>query len=528
MQKRDSSGGMTRRTAPHGAPGAGVAVPGAEGLPWVGDVRKSLVEAGVRRAWLVGGALRDLLAGAARARPDLDVALPGSGEGAARRVARRLGGSAFPLDEAAGAWRVALAQGGTVDLVPLRAPSLAEDLAGRDFTVNALAYDLVGAEGLFDPLGGRADLAAGLLRPCSARALLDDPVRVLRAYRFAAALGLGFAPELPPLLAQAAPGLRAASAERVRTELFASLDLPGAGAALRAMEGHGVLAALFPFVGQWRGFNQGSYHAHDLLEHSLLASEAAAALAEDPVGLPRPEDLRRHMDEEWEAGVSRRALLVLTAFLHDVAKPETASTDSSGAGERRRFLGHEVRGGQRLRRLLAELRVGRRTAAAAQRLAAAHLRLFQLADQEPPTRRARLRYLVDLGSEAPEALLLSLADELATGPTPPCLAAVRRTAEDVLTLFWERRDARPAAPLLRGRDVVEKLGVPPGPRVGELLRRVEQAERSGEVRTRRQALALARRLAVGPGGAPGSQSGMVEEWERPRARWPSDDGKEKP
>lgn len=465
-----------------------------QALPLVAQVRAALAAGGVSRAWLVGGALRDLLAGAARERPDLDVALPGSGETAARSVARDLGGTAFPLDEAEGSWRVALAAGGTVDLVPLRAATLAEDLAGRDFTVNALAFALLGGEGLLDPLGGRADLAAARLRPCSPRALLDDPLRVLRAYRFGAALNLAFAEELPPLLAEAAPRLCSVSPERVRTELFAVLGLPAPGTSLRAMAKDGVLGALFPFLEAWKGFDQGSYHDYDLWEHSLRAAETAGALARNPEGLPRPDALSRHLDEEWEAGISRRALLVFVALFHDVAKPETATTDRTGGGERRRFLGHEVRGGQRVRRLLAELRVGRRTAAAAQRLAAAHLRLFQLAAQVPPTRRARLRYLKDLGREVPEALLLSLADELATGPAPRCLAAVRRAAEEVLELFWEQREARPVPPLLRGRDLVDRLGVAPGPRVGELLRRLEEAERAGEVQNRRQALALARRL----------------------------------
>ncbi|MDW7711082.1 MAG: HD domain-containing protein, partial [Deferrisomatales bacterium] len=334
----------------------------------------------------------------------------------------------------------------------------------------------------------------GLLRPCSPNALAEDPVRVLRAYRFAAALGLAFAPELPPLLARAAPGLRNVSPERVRTELFAVLGLPGAGASLRGMAEDGVLGALFPVVEGWRGLDQGTYHAHDLWEHSLRAAETAAALADVQGSLPRPEALTRHLGEEWEEGVTRRALLVFVALFHDVGKPETATTDTSGGGERRRFLGHEVRGGVRVRRLLADLRVGRRAASAAQRLTAAHLRLFQLSDQAPPTRRARLRYLKDLGREVPEAVLLSLADEAATGPAPRCLAAVRRTAEEVLELFWEQSEACPVEPLLRGRDLVGKVGVDPGPRVGELLRAVEEAERSGAVRTRRQALALARRL----------------------------------
>jgi tRNA nucleotidyltransferase/poly(A) polymerase len=259
------------------------------------------------------------------------------------------------------------------------------------------------------------------------------------------------------------------------------------------MARHGVLQTLFPFVAGWADFDQGDYHTHDLLEHSLRAAEAAEELAVRPeaLDLPRPDALRAHLAEELEAGVPRLALLKCAALLHDVAKPATLSLD----GERRRFLGHEVQGGQRLRQVLGNLRLGRRARGAAQRVVAAHLRLFGLAHQDRPTKAARMRYLRDLGREVPEALLLSLADELATGPAPPALESVTQTARTLLTLHWEQLEKRQNPPLIQGRDILEKLGIPEGPGIGEILRLVGEAETSGEVGTPEEALTLARRLA---------------------------------
>lgn len=291
----------------------------------------------------------------------------------------------------------------------------------------------------------------------------------------------------PRVAGSGGEGAAAASA------LFASLREPLGARSLRRMAEGGELSVLLPFVASWAGFDQGSYHAHDLLEHSLRAAEAAEDLAADPgaAGLPGPQCLADHLGEELEEGVTRAALLKLSAFLHDIAKPEALTLD----GARRRFLGHEVRGGHQVRRLLAELGVGRRARAAAQRVVAVHLRLYGLAHQEPPTRAARMRYLRDLRAEAPEAILLSLADERATGPAPRCLEAVLRTGRELLALHWELRDRREVAPLLRGRDLVEALGVSEGPEVGRILRRVNEAEARGEVGTRDGALALARKLA---------------------------------
>ncbi len=449
-------------------------------------------------AWLVGGAVRDAALGRLDRVTDWDVAVAGGGARPAAAVAAALGGTAFSLDAARGAWRVAAGRH-TVDVVALRAPSIEADLALRDFTVNALAVPLAGPEELLDPLGGLADLAAGVLRSCSDRAVADDPLRALRAYRLAAGLGLSLSGELRGQIRAGAAGLARVAPERVSTEWFALLDRPEGAGRLRDLLADGVLETLLPFVREWRGLDQGSYHAYDLLEHSLRAAEAAGRLAAAPDGFPEPARLAAHLDEELEQGLTRRALLVCAALLHDIAKPETASWD----GDRRRFIGHEARGGHLARKALEGLRAGRRARAAAQRIVAAHLRLFHLATQPSPTRRARLRYLRDLRTEAPEAVLLAVADERATGPEPPSLAAVERTAREVLALYWELADAREIPPLVRGRDLVEELGLAPGPRVGAILRALAEAEARGEVGTRADALALARRwLASGGGGPP--------------------------
>src|SRR5918992_55731 len=137
-----------------------------------------------QEAWIVGGAVRDELLG--RPLIDLDVACR-EPEAAARRHARRSRGAPFPLSERWGAWRVALEGGRTVDFTLLRG-SLGDDLATRDFTINAIA-EAVGGGDLFDPFGGRADLEARILRAVTPRIFDDDPLRLLRAVRLEDELG---------------------------------------------------------------------------------------------------------------------------------------------------------------------------------------------------------------------------------------------------------------------------------------------------------------------------------------------------
>ncbi len=460
-----------------------------EGLPGLPAVRAALGAAGVGRAWLVGGAVRDVARGVLRtaAALDLDLALPGDGRAAARRIAAVLGGSAFPLDEEQGAWRVVAGEPATVDVIPLRAATIEEDLAGRDLTVNAMAWELFGDGAVLDPLGGLADLARGRARLCSPGALAADPVRVLRVYRFAATLALDLPLEVVAALCATAGALPRMPRERVRDELFAVLDSGRGARALGSMAGHGVLSQLVPGFDTWRGFDQGEYHRYDLAEHALRTVAAAEELAWHPghfAFLAPAELLAAHLAEPLEAGVTRRALLLLTALLHDVSKPATVRRD----GMRLRFLGHEVRGGQEVYGLLRGLRLGGRAARAGQRLVAAHLRLFQLAQQEPPTPRARLRYLKDLRHDVPEALLLALADEWATGPERPAWPLVSATAGEVLTQYWQRSRSPPRAASAAGPRPVGAWARPGSPGGRDLAR-----DRGPG--------------APGPGGQPGASTG---------------------
>ncbi len=166
-------------------------------------------------AWVVGGALRDELLG--REIVDLDVTCP-EPELAARLYSRLAGGAVFPLSERHGAWRVAFRRGKTVDFTPLHGESIEEDLATRDFTVNALARSLDGGP-LVDPFGGEADLEARRLRAVGPAVFADDPLRLLRAVRLEDELGFRLDEPTEELVRAAAARVGEPAGERVLGEL---------------------------------------------------------------------------------------------------------------------------------------------------------------------------------------------------------------------------------------------------------------------------------------------------------------------
>ncbi len=446
-------------------------------------------------AWVVGGALRDALLG--RPAGDLDVAVPAGAVGLGRALAARLGAAFVLLDERRGVCRVAgVVQ---VDIADFRGPDLAEDLRGRDFTVNALAApvrDLVarGSAALEDATGGVADLDARRVRLCGPGSLAADPVRVLRAARFAIEPGWSLAPEVEPAAREVAPAIADVAAERVRDELIAMLGEPAAGRGLRLLDRLDVLAAILPESLPMRRTPQPSPHRFDVWEHSLRAVEAADEIVAQLDALdPWTEELRGHLAEGLGDRLTRAGSLKLAALFHDVAKPDTFAQVAG----RIRFIGHDNLGAERTREIADRLRLSGRAGSVLVRLVGQHLRPMHLAQSGEITRRARYRFFRDLGDEARDLVLLALADASAVRGEAPLgvwAGAEGAILRSLMAGSAEAHRITASSPLLRGEDVMGALGIGPGPTVGRILAQLREAQALGLVSTRAEALAYLHRI----------------------------------
>ena len=229
-------------------------------------------------AWVVGGAVRDRLLG--RATCDVDVVVDGDPEQAARAVARAGGRAAcFALSHDFGAWRVVARDGSwQVDVEPMRGESIEQDLALRDFTVNAMAEPVAGGE-LIDPLGGAVDLREGRLRVAAPSAFEQDPLRVLRLVRVAVELTLEPEPGTASLAAAGAAGLRGVSAERVFAELRRIVAAPEARRGLDMLSLLGAGAVVLPELEALRGVEQNRYHHLDVHGHTLAVLDRTIDLS---------------------------------------------------------------------------------------------------------------------------------------------------------------------------------------------------------------------------------------------------------
>ena len=487
----------------------------AIGLPPA--VQRLLPALGSEPVWLVGGAVRDLLLG--RATADFDFAVQGDGLALGRRLANALGADYYDLDASRSTGRLLLttgeAQKTTFDFATLRGGGIVQDLALRDFTVNAMAIalDPSGAVGaLIDPLQGSQDLRQKLLKPCSAESVDNDPIRAVRAVRLAVDLGLRLDPETTAQIRRARPTLGRVSPERLRDEFFRLLDGQGPGAALRLLEHLGLIDEILPELEAVRGLAQPAPHAFDVFEHSLATVDHLAKLAALLSGRsgkpeaghlaeasalvrlgPYQTRLAAYLDFSPSYGRPRRSLLLWTALLHDCGKARSQAVDDEG---RIRFFGHEtvgsriaVEASRRLRLSLVEL-------AEVETTVLHHMRPEWLEAEGEPTRRAVYRFFRAAETTGPSVTLLSVAD-LQARYVPPVPAPEwdRRVAlaGRLLQAWFEERNAVVfPEPLLTGDDIMRLGGLRPGPEVGRVIEALREAQAAGEVSTRDEAEAFVR------------------------------------
>jgi len=472
--------------------------------------------------YLVGGYLRDQVLG--RETYDLDLAVEQEAIDLARQVANLVGGAFVLLDEERQTARVVLRDQDRffyIDFTNLRGGSLQTDLAARDFTINAMAIDAQDTRArpqLMDPYGGQQDLEKGVVRAVSETIFRDDPLRLLRAVRLAAELEMQVEGHTEELMGRDASLITLSSAERVRDELCKILGTERAAASLRHLDQLGILHLLVPELEPLRGLEQPPPHHQNAFDHSLATVEGVGRIftalslmmgkgqqSRAERGTPEGEiwshlgdmlkpfarQMLTHLEEKIVDDRSRLMLLKLAGLLHDLGKATTAKLDEKG---RIRFFGHQVEGTAVAARILRRLRFGKREVRFVETVIRHHMRPLQLAQQKKVTRRAIYRFFKDTSGMGVDVLLHSLGDNLAVWHPGQDLSEWRRLFDTVgllLSKYYDEYDeVIGPPPLISGRDLISRLGMEPGPAIGRLLQLVQEAQATGEVATREEALRL--------------------------------------
>lgn len=471
------------------------------------------------QGYVVGGSIRDWLL--SRRINDVDIAVNGNSLNIARELAEDLSSKFVLLDEANKIARVIVLekeQQWHLDFSPFT-DNIESDLARRDFTIDAMAIELnqfamVISQNpeyseetvkqsqlkIIDPFSGKKDLANKIVRAVTEGIFESDAARLLRATRLAAELNFTVEPNTEGLIRHYSQLITSVPGERVREELLRLLSLPQAAQHLRYLDNLGLLSALVPELAVSKGVEQPTVHFWDVFEHSLQTVAAIEFLIrensweyghEDMLALaPWSDSIDQHLLQEVSEGSNHKVLLKLGGLFHDIAKPKTKTVDDTG---RAHFLGHTKQGSVMTAGILERLRFSNKEINLVESLVYHHLHPFQMANEGLPTKRAIYRYFRGTDDAGIDILLLALSDYLASrGP----LVNMKEWEENcrlinyILTEHETQQVTTLPMRIISGHDLINIFGLTPGPLIGQLLALVHEAQASGELTTKEEALAL--------------------------------------
>lgn len=421
------------------------------------------------RAYVVGGYVRDLLLG--KAVKDIDIVVIGNGVRFGQTVARALGKSNLVTYENFGTAMLQL-DDWKLEFVGARKESyskhsrkpavevgtLEDDLSRRDFTVNALAVSINQADwgNLVDPFGGQKDLERRLLRtPLDPKVTFDDdPLRMMRAFRFAAQLGFSVEPSILRAAEEMRHRLTIVSQERITDEFLKIMMSPKPSIGLKLMFDTGVMEVVFPEVAQLAGVDQRKDHHHkDVFLHTLMVVDNICEMT----------------DDVW---------LRMAALLHDIAKPRTKAF-KEGVGWT--FHGHEEIGARMVKPIFRRLKLPMEHQPMVEKLVRLHLRPMALVD-EGVTDSAVRRLMFEAGEHLDDLMKLCRAD--ITSKNLKLVEQVKRNYDNVVKKMEEveeRDRIRNWQPPLRGDEIMSVCGIEPGPLVGKLKQAITDAILDGKI-----------------------------------------------
>ncbi|MBF0537763.1 MAG: CCA tRNA nucleotidyltransferase [Nitrospirae bacterium] len=459
--------------------------------------------------YVVGGTVRDILMG--RALKDVDVAISADPVTVARAFAAEVRGSfvwlheRIPTARVVKGWATPGVKGdATVDFTTLRGGCLKTDLLSRDFTINALAMPLDALSDntpnlvarIVDVTGGIDDLRGGVIRMVNRENLIDDPLRLLRAYRFSAQLGFRIEPDTLNTITELKTLIHRAAVERIWSELKAILATANSTAAIASMTDNALLFELIPELHATKAVTQNRHHNLDVLQHTMAAYEAAEAEINDldGRGLPYPERFRQYL----HCPPTTMAILKLAVLLHDIGKPATRAVADDGQVT---FYDHSRVGAEMTRDILLRFKASQREVELTSKLVLNHQisSLQSLGMRLNPTfspeitgnKRVMVRLLNKVSTEIYALIIIALADTQAK--TLSYRDEIIQMAQHILRFYHEQYMPRAQAPrFITGHDLIEGFGLRPSPEFRLILEHINDKALEGTINSRQEALSAVR------------------------------------
>lgn len=435
------------------------------------------------QAYLVGGSVRDMILGIEPL--DYDMAVPSSPEKFAQILADRVNGKVIVLGkDRFNVYRV-ISDTLSMDITALKNGDIEADLKDRDFTINAIAFDL-SKKRIINCVGGLEDLRHRRVAMASRNAFQKDPLRLIRAFRMASAMGFEIAPSTFQAIADEASAIRESASERIWTELQLILACPASYTTIRDMAKTELLFFILPELRALQNCDQNRFHRNDVFTHTLDAYKTLESHLLEPDKAFSSSAV--HFIKNIPA--KRLVLIKLAIMLHDIGKPSSRRIDELGGIH---FYGHAGKGAALSQSVCKRLRMSNRQIDWVEMIVRYHQRplaLFLSQQAQNAIRHKTIgRFFRQCGRHTPYILIHAIADNIGKGD-------LNNNRNDRMVVFFKNLldtyidmiSKMTAAPLINGNDLIRHLKLQPSPLIGELLRNVEELQMAGKLERRDQAL----------------------------------------
>lgn len=452
--------------------------------------------------FLVGGFLRDLLL--QRKTVDYDIVIDKDAKKLARQFSKYIKGTFVLLDEENRIYRVVkklrkkqdIKETINVDFSQMRGGNIEDDLTLRDFTIDAMAMQInVKSKGLgvkkniIDPCRGLRDLRNRIIRVVNERIFIDDPLRLLRAFRLRAVLNFKIEAKTKRLIKKYNTLINKPSGERVHEEIIKILSVNNSSSYIIEMDNVKLLPRIIPEIEPIKKAFRYYYHKKGLWGHSLDSLRAFEEISDNSARLfPKVRnELRGYLDELIVNGVKRYTILKFAVLFHDIGKPDTLTRKEGKI----RFFGHEEKGIKIVKKIMLRLRFSNREIRTAEKVMRFHMRPGTLSQNKVITDKAIWRFFRDTLDEGVGVLLVSLADYYAyrrQAESQKDIENHRKAIRKILYRYFIHKEVVKPKLLLNGTDVMGNFSLAQGPMIGKLLRDLEEAQAEGKIRTKKEAL----------------------------------------
>lgn len=440
--------------------------------------------------YVVGGVFRDFYFDKENFDKDIIVDKVSAKE-FAQKLAESIDATFIPLDEENKIYRLMMAD--KVNCIDIASPiggSIEEDLKRRDLTINSVAVNLKTLE-ILDFTGGIEDLKLKKIRQISEQNFIDDPLRLLRAYRFQALLGFELDEELIKIVARHAKKIHASAVERVNYELIKLFGGCFTDKALFGMDKTGLLEELFPIVADLKLVPPNLHHHLNLFEHSIEVVKQIQLYYENST-----QKVKSHLDNSDFGGASRLAHLKLAGFLHDIGKYSTWTIEEETG--RHRFIKHDDVGSKMSVGILKSAKFSKKQIDYVSKMVKYHIYPSHVIGAPDVNEKIYMRMIRKMENDVIDVIVLAVADRLsARGPeiTEEIVNKNVGGLDALLGFYLNIKDnLKPLPKLLCGEEIMDMLNIKPSAELGEIVKLLTESQLSGDINTKEEAIAFVNSL----------------------------------